>query len=176
MNDPLEAFLARKPDPSANEGLRAKLLLQTTRLLRRRRHWRRLGFLAALAACYVAGLVTMRLLPAAPQVDQPITVQPPPPSDNKKPPVPPVVVEAMKNPVQLEWQAVQNEEKRAQLYRLAAQQYAQDSDWQSALRCYGNSLNVASEQDLTISVNDDWLLMAIKDARQKEKTHVKIGG
>jgi hypothetical protein len=176
MNDPLEEFLTARPTPSAGGGLRANLLLQTTRLLRRRRRWRRLGFLAALAACYLAGLVTMRLLPAAPGADQPLADGPAPPAEGKKSPAPSAVVEVTKNPVDLERQALKDQEKRAQLYRQAGDRYTQESDWESALRCYSNSLNVASAEDLTISVNDDWLLMAIKDARQKEKTHVKIGG
>ncbi len=52
----------------------------------------------------------------------------------------------------------------------------EEIDPQSALRCYSNALDNGTEQDLAISSEDNWLLMAIKDARLKERNHAKQGG
>src|SRR5262245_41615432 len=125
MNDPVEDFLERKSTTSPPQQLREDLLRQTTCLLRRRRRWRRAGFLAALAGCYLAGLVTVRLLPAAER--EPLVVQEHPSPDQNKAPVPPVMVEARKNPVALEWEALENPEKQAELYRQAGNRYAQEN-------------------------------------------------
>src|SRR6266566_4020761 len=57
--------------PAADETWRQDLLRRTSRVLRRRRRWKRAGFVAALAACYVAGLATMRLwVPRTPGIDE----------------------------------------------------------------------------------------------------------
>ena len=176
MYDPVEDFLERKSAPSPPPQLREDLLRQTTGLLRRRRRWRRAGFLAALAACYLAGLVTMRLLPTTVGRESHVVVKEAPPPDQKKQPAPSPVVEVKKGAVALEWKALESKENQGELYRQAGNRYAQDNDWESALRCYGRSLDATSDEDLKISPDDDWLLMAIKNSRRKEKTHVKIGG
>ncbi len=63
------------------------------------------------------------------------------------------------------------------MYKQAGDRYmTEQSDPQSALRCYGNALDNGTEQDRSISTDDNWLLMAIKDARQKEKSHATKGG
>src|SRR3954464_4994719 len=67
------------------------LLLRTKGVLRRRRWYKRVGFAAALAACYLAGLATMRLAmpsppsmervaeaPSGPRPDATLAVGPPP--------------------------------------------------------------------------------------------------
>jgi hypothetical protein len=75
-----------------------------------------------------------------------------------------------------EWQAAENPDKRAILFRQAGDRYvAEGSDWESALRCYSGALNAGTEADLAISPDDNWLLMALKDARQKEKRHANVG-
>jgi hypothetical protein len=77
----------------------------------------------------------------------------------------------------LEWQAFDSVEERGTLYRQASERYLQEAnDPQSALRCIGNYLDNATEQDLAISSDDNWLLMAIKVSRQKEKKHAKQSG
>lgn len=43
---------------------------------------------------------------------------------------------------------------------------------ESASRCYRHSLDAGSDADLTISAQDDWLLMALKRARQEERRRV----
>src|SRR5262245_63607479 len=68
MNDPpvsppddVEAFLRPPPPFPGAERLRQSLLQETTRLVRRRRRLKRLALAGALAACYMAGVLTMRL-------------------------------------------------------------------------------------------------------------------
>jgi hypothetical protein len=66
-NDPVERFLdGRHPFPS-DSPLRETLLRETTRRLRRRRQLKRLGLVAAVAACYLAGLSTPRPWRVPPQ-------------------------------------------------------------------------------------------------------------
>ena len=60
------------------------------------------------------------------------------------------------------------------IYRRAADVYAtEQGDLESALRCYSRSLDAGTDEDLAISPDDHWLLMAIKDARQKEKNDAR---
>src|SRR5216117_3102855 len=68
--DAFDDLLAAEGLPAADETWRQDLLRRTSRVLRRRRRWKRAGFVAALAACYVAGLATMRLwVPPTPGID-----------------------------------------------------------------------------------------------------------
>src|SRR6516164_9419532 len=62
-----EDLLAAPPVAAADQ-LRKALWRQTTGVLRRRRWRRRVGLAAALAACYGAGLLTMKWLPGPPAV------------------------------------------------------------------------------------------------------------
>jgi hypothetical protein len=167
--DPLDGLLA--PPPSADtEALRQEVLARTTAVLRRRRRRRRLAWAGALAALVLAGLlvVGVRMRPPAPPE---VVVQPGPPAPPAERPVPPTA-----SALALEWQATDSTTRRAELYREAGDRYlAEEADPQSALRCYAGSLDSAGA-DLTISPDDNWLLMAIKDARQKENAHAKNGG
>jgi hypothetical protein len=69
-----------------------------------------------------------------------------------------------------EWQAFDSGEDRAEQYLRAGADYLmEESDPQSALRCYGQALDAGGQTSLAVRPDDDWLLMAIKDARKKEK-------
>lgn len=180
QSDPLENWLAGQPALTPSETLEQAVLRRTQSVLRRRRWLRRTGFAGALAACYVAGLSTMKYLPS-PQptttaviarADQeskpPVTL----PREDAAPSKPPST-----SPLALEWQAVDSREKRPDLYRQAGDRYLQeDNDVQSAVRCYRNMLDAAPEEAAAISVDDNWLLMALKDAKQKEKRRGKSAG
>ena len=75
------------------------------------------------------------------------------------------------------WAPVVSEENPAGLYRRVGDRYLKDEgDLQAALRCYARSLENGSEEDLTPAPEDDFLLMALKDARQKEKRHANDDG
>src|SRR5437763_12894465 len=69
--DAFDDLLSAGGLPAADETWRQDLLRQTSRVLRRRRRWKRVGFVATLAACYVAGLATMRLwVPPMPEIGE----------------------------------------------------------------------------------------------------------
>jgi hypothetical protein len=170
--DPLDRLLAPPPLPAGAADLRQDLLGRTSRVLRRRRRLRTLAWAAALAACYGAGLWTVRRLaapaprPGAPEVARQPDAPPPPPA----PAAPP-------SALAVEWRACDEGDRQATLYREAGDRYLdEENDPRSALRCYGNALDAGTEQDLAIAPSDSWLLMAIKDARQKEKRHAQTGG
>jgi hypothetical protein len=181
--------------------LRQAVLHRTTLLLRRGRRLKRFGLATGMAACYLAGILTMGLvLPVVSdtpsdrrdggslRIDQRPERQrrgdePAPsgksPADQirekeRKPPTP---VEDAPSAVALEWQAIDNPSRRAELYRRAGDLYlAGSSDVRSALRCYRGALAAGSPRDWVISTNDNWLLMVAKQERQKEMSHAKNGG
>lgn len=151
--------------PIADGRLREAVFAQTVRVLWRRRVARRLAHGAVLVACFVAGLLTAEgLRPAAPPREKVIVTVAPAPA-----PVPPAA-----EPAELERLAQRSPERRGDLYRRAGDLYASEQgDLSSALRCYSESLDAGNDKDLTISTDDHWLLMAIKDARQKEKNDAR---
>jgi hypothetical protein len=157
-HDPL-ADLLRPPTPPADgEALRQALREQTTRRVRRRGRLRLLARVAALAACYLAGLATAHLPRPAPR-----------PAERAAPraAVPP-------DAVALEWRALEGGAGRARRYREAGDRYLDQSDPESALRCYGAALD-EEDGDGAVTAGDSWLLMAIRQARQKEKDDAKKG-
>jgi hypothetical protein len=160
--DPLEELLA-PPDAANTAALRQATLARTARPLRRRRWLRRGALAAVLAACFAAGMLTTRLLsPAAPVV----IVQAPPEHKPQAPPAPPLVSVAPAP------QREPSDERPADLLLRAGDRYLnEDNDPEAALRCYSRALNAASAEDLKFSPDDNWLLMAIKSAREKEARH-----
>ncbi len=153
------------PDPPPDASLLREALLRQTRRVVRRRLWgRRLAVAAALAACYFAGIGTDHLaMEQVPQsrpapLDKPVASAPSPPT-----------------PEALEWQALDSPQPRPDAYREAGDRYiAEDTDYESALRCYRGALDSGSDKDLAVQPGDSWLLMALKDARQKEKRDEKV--
>ncbi len=161
--DPLEDLLA-PPTAASDDSFRRNVLAQTVRVLRRRRIWRGLLRAAGLVFCYGAGLLTMYVLRPAPQpAPQPAVVAPAPTAPAAAP-----------SALAQEWDAVDNPDRADKLYRAAGDRYlAQESDPRAAVRCYGNALSARPAADLTIEPGDSWLLMAIKDARQRERRDAK---
>jgi hypothetical protein len=169
--DPLDGML-RPPSSPENEMLRLSIYGQTRRVLYRRRRVRQFAYAAALLVSFAAGAGVMRLAmsgergrvssPSEQELGALTQPRSPVPDDT---------------PLKREWIAFDSTEHRGELYRQAGDRYMTDeNDLQSALRCYSNALDNGTEQDLTISNDDNWLLMAIKDARQKERTYAKQGG
>jgi hypothetical protein len=158
-HDPL-AELLRPPVPLADgEALRQALRDQTTRRVRRRGRLRLFARVTALAGCFLAGLATAHLPRPAPPGIEPAPRQAALPADA----------------VALEWRALEAGEDRAQRYREAGDRYLEESDPENALRCYSAALDEA-ETERAITASDSWLLMAIKQARQKEKADAKKDG
>jgi hypothetical protein len=183
--DAVEQFLETRFSPADDPRARQGILLQTTRVLRRRRRMKQLSFLAALAACYAAGLGTMRLWMTAPASPTPATVVERTAEQTPEAPVPaprPGALPLEKDPdvpaVVIERVAFASDEQRARLLFLrAGNRYLEnDGDMEAALRCYTQALASAKDEDLTISAEDNWFLMALKKARLEEKNHAKNGG
>lgn len=178
--DPIDAFLSLNVSAADAANLKQDLLLKTTKALRRRRHWQQLGLAAALAACFSAGILSGnwdRMFKALPD-NQPIAQPVPPPEQGiprsipALPPAAKVVPRAEVPALVMEWQALDSGGQRTELFRQAGDRYLEnDGDVESALRCYRSTMETATEEDLTISPDDNWLLMALKEARQKEKSH-----
>jgi hypothetical protein len=162
--DPLEALLAPPVAPGGDAGLREAVFRRTAEVLRRRRRLRALARGGALAACYLAGLLATHGLEHRPPAAPTESLTRPPQAG--APVVPPAAVSALA----AEWQAFDSPDRGAELYRRAGDRYlTEEADPLAAVRCYGNALNSGTAQDLAFDANDSWLLMAIKDARQKEK-------
>ncbi len=175
--DPVEGML-RPPTPTDNEALRQEVYTRTRLLLHRRRHWLQLAYAAALLVSFAVGAGTVRMMPqpSRPELGERVGVSPPvaPRKQGADAPRSPAPDESA---LAAEYLAFDSEKQRGELYRQAGDRYmTEQSDPQSALRCYVNALDNATEQELTISTNDNWLLMVIKDARQKENNHAKQGG
>jgi hypothetical protein len=68
-------------------------------------------------------------------------------------------------------------DERVALLRQAGDRYLhEDNDPEAALRCYTRALDAAPEEARKFSPDDNWLLMAIKNARDKETPHANKGG
>jgi len=165
--DDLEALLTPSASPAA-AGLREQLQQRTAGTIRRRL-WRRRGRLViALAACYLAGMVTIDFLRSRPESIKVGVLHVVPQRV--------VVILPVEAPRAVELRAEQAERpEQAQVYFTAGKRYATEAgDWDSALRCYRNALDADPKQAEHIDPdNDDWLAMALKLDRQKEKENAK---
>jgi hypothetical protein len=157
--DPLEELLA-PPGPVDTAALRRSLLGETTRRLRPSRWPRRIVLAAALAACYVAGVLTQRWLEAATPV--PRTTESGPPE--VRPDIPPAPVAVAQDPVK----PASDRDRAAQLRHEGDRFLNEENNPEAALHSYAESLNTAAPEDTRFSPDDNWLLMAIKSAREKE--------
>lgn len=170
--DPWAGQLGKVPASGQTEEFRQALLLRTMRLVRRKVWVRRAAIVSALAACYVAGLLTMHwVAPRPSQMETQVTSAP---SDEKKVDSVPKI-EGLQPPAEAsaeileQWGPLVDLDKRAALYRRAGDRYYADhSDLQGALRCYRLALDAGSQTDLQIAADDNWLLIALKEARNKE--------
>src|SRR5262249_33657123 len=140
-------------NPSTHE----RVLGRTLDVIRRRRQLRRAGWIAALAACFGAGMLTALSLRATSEpviVTMQRDVVPPSPEPNKQEVIP------IQTP-------------RAELLRQVGDHLLTRDDPLAALSCYTRSLDDSRGDELTVSTDDSWLLLAIKDARMKEKRDAK---
>ena len=168
--DPCED-LGRIGPPPPTDRLRAGLWRQLQRRFRRRRWWRRAAVAAALAACYAAGFGTARLATEPTPTPGTAVIAAKKTMPDKETAPPAVFASAQA----LEWQALDSPEQRPEAYREAGDRYvAEEGDYRSAVRCYREALDAGSDRDLTIAPEDNWLLMALKDARQKEKRYANL--
>ncbi|HYV36461.1 MAG TPA: hypothetical protein VE988_12190 [Gemmataceae bacterium] len=174
MPDPLDDFLDRSFSCDPPEGLQIALRQKTTRMLTRQRWLRRLALAGAAAACYVAGLATMWLIPPRTTIIQ-----------SEPPPNPPVVIveKQIEQPLVVdvnqpekaivyEWKAHDEPNNRAANFFKAGDLYlVQENDAEGALRCYRQALDAGGLQALELTPDDTWLVSALKNARLKERIH-----
>src|SRR5437763_766092 len=122
--DPISAFLNKSCDET-NEKLRLLIQQKTLAVMRRRRWLRQTSWLAGLAACYAAGILTMSIWPrpeqnlqvaTAPEQNSDPQANPAPaPSDSKHP----IQAPSLETALAMEWKALDSPEKRPDLFRLA---------------------------------------------------------
>jgi tetratricopeptide (TPR) repeat protein len=174
MNDPVDQFLTTDFSAASTPGLRQAVFAQTARVLRRRRVGRRLAALGALAACFLAGMATMLAWQTHESPRELAQLVPPNENHAAKQPDKPVALstkhEEAPSLVELEWRAFDSRDNRAALFFDVAQRYLEEQkDYEAALRCYRQALDAAPREVLAIRPDDNWLVMALKEARQKEK-------
>ncbi len=171
-SDPLADLLARPELGERDMALRGDVLARTMPVLRRRRVARRFGVVLACVGCYLAGAVNMQLWDAAGTAEEPRIAHT---SAQSRP--------ELKSPGSLEdsshvgtWQARQAAQLSEQsdytfqeLREAGRDAWRQTRDLETAIRLYAKALEVATPEELAISVDsDDWILMSLKEARSKE--------
>jgi hypothetical protein len=161
--DDLERLLGPRASASSPE-LRNQLREQTSRRVARRSRARRTAAAAALAACYAAGCATVWL--AQPAAPAPASAAGNAPAMNAAPA--PASPELPLSPRQLELAAEQADgAESARLFVEAGRRYGRDwNDWQSALRCYRNYLDLTPDTPAIEPNSDDWLLAKLKTDRR----------
>jgi hypothetical protein len=166
-----DAALGAGCGSAADDRLREAVLAQTVGVIRFRRRLRRCALAAAMAGCYLAGVASVAMWTSEPNARQQaasqqlITDRRPvvaPPSA----PVTPVKAERRAAPVRL---------SRFEVLRLAADRsLLEQGDVQAAVHNYKLALDLATAEQRAIApAQDTWLLMALKDARAKEKHYAQ---
>jgi hypothetical protein len=165
--DPCEKLEHICPPPQ-DERLRHAVWGRVQGRLRRRLWLKHAAVAAALAACYVVGFGTARLGTEPSLPVQTVGVKNAGQAAGADVPS----VSSLPSPLAQEWQALDSPEPRPDLALQAGDRYAaEEGDYQSALRCYRGALDAGSDKDRAINPKDSWLLMVLKDARQKERRH-----
>jgi hypothetical protein len=169
MADDLDELLGPKP-AGDDAAVREAVLRQTARVIRLRPWARRAKLLAAAALLVAAGGVAGWFSkptpgPVTEYVVLPVGVALPPAEPTPPPTAEYVTVE------QIELQAEQAADRAtaAALYRQAGDRYLADrNDSPPAARCYRLFLMRAGPDALTVSAEDSWLLIALKQDQRRE--------
>lgn len=151
------------PAPPFDEELRRRILDRTTRQVERRRWMIRLRSLAALAACFAAGALTMKLGEAGRPVERPSDL-------SAEGSLPVLSLD--------EWRDLLARERPAELHRRSGDHHLDETgNLAQAVRSYVLALDAGSDEELAISTErDSWLLMALKESRRTEERHGKKNG
>jgi cytochrome c-type biogenesis protein CcmH/NrfG len=172
-HDPLDGTLGAIDQASVDaDAIRAAVLGRTIGVIRRRRRFKRCIVVAGLLVCYLAGIATMggwqarvpREPPAAAtraSPDQPPQHRHAPPRPAPKPAVSTAPQIAAATPTPFE------------SWRNIGDYYLQRSgDISTAVASYSQAIDLATVKERAISPGqDNWLMMALKDARAKEQRH-----
>jgi hypothetical protein len=177
-DDPLKDLLdpAAVPHASDNERpvVRESVLTQTTSVIRFRRRMRRVGAIAALAGCYLAGVLTMSVWrsanqhPAAPGSAGGFATRIEPKAESgdgqwapARPLIRPEDDGVIPGPRQAQ---VVKFSPYDRLRRAGDRQLEDENDIAAAARTYRRALTVASPAEMNIFPDQDtWLLMAMKN-------------
>jgi hypothetical protein len=157
--------------PSSSAALRESVLAQTTGVLRTRRRMKRLGIAAALAGCYLAGMLTMSLLhvPGLTTLGSAggLTARVEPRSENGKGesmPLRPLVRPEDDGVVPGAPAVAAKLSRYDRLRRAGDRQLDDENDIAAAARTYRRALQLASPAQRNIAPGQDtWLLMAMKN-------------
>src|SRR5262245_2693365 len=154
MHDPIDLL---QPAPAALDSeLKRRVFDASVGELRTQRRRQRQRSVVALVFALAAGLMLFTLIPSAPQGKRARAER-----DDRP-------VRKFTSAVAIEWQALDRPEESKQLYLLAGDRYLKEDDHAGAIRSYGSALDAGTSEELEVSADDDWLLMAIKLARKKE--------
>ena len=170
-NDPLAAaFDASAQQPSADDQLRAAVFAKTVGVLRGRRRMKRCAIAAGLLGCYVAGIMTMGILRTGGEPEHPVAPGPTMTAETQPPAPRPRHVSVHPEKQQV---AVKKSSGFESWRRIGDHYLRESGDISLAIAGYCEAINLASDEERRISPGqDNWLLMALKDARSKEKRHV----
>ena len=182
-NDPLGRLLTVGDAPES-ASTRRRVLSATLSVVRRRRLARRVGLVTALAAVYVAGIAThLAWVGRSGASDVPLVRQGPaheeptgkPPGGQARPlPVRPESPTTSEHPVPSAKERKDRAVASADFDRIrtVGDRYLhQRHDLAGALHFYARALDRASQdqQAISISADDSWLLMALKQARIEQE-------
>lgn len=149
--------------PAATPGFHDALFARTAGVLRSRARRRRLAGLGAVILAYVAGAATVHLLSNRIRAGGPAP----------RPASPLEIVRAADDtPDDLVREALATPgTARAALFERAGDRFlAERGDIESALACYRRSLDAQpSDGGIAVDPGDNWLLIALKQARRQEK-------
>ena len=183
-NDDLADVLDPKPG-ALSSTFRDALLRQTESRLTRYR-WQRRGVRwGAVAGVFVAGGLTGWLVRPLPppecvtviqretvEVPVPVVVPVPIPAESRSSETP-EVAKAVSGP-DLELQAEQADGAASwSLYKSAGDVFLRDQDYANAARCYRLFLIRSGDAALSLTPDDSWLLMFLKNAAYQEKSYVQ---
>jgi len=163
--DPLDNMLG--PHHPTAPALEARLRRATSDVVRRRRYLRRAGQVVAGLVAVAAGVLAVWLVVRQPRREESVQVPAPapPPARAPEPVAPPTALA-------LEWQAFDSKDERPAQYFRAGDQYLEaEGDYAAALRCYTQALASCTADDLEFAENDNWLVLALKEARRREMRH-----
>ena len=171
LDDPLDASLGVIGGQPAADQLRAAVLAQTIGVMRRRRRLKRCALAGCLLGCYLAGIGTVGTWrPGGKEEPRVAAEQVMTPESQRRKPLPPL----SPRPADLDKSHVVVAKLTPfESWRRIGDHYLRESgDISLAVAGYSQALDLASDEERAIAPGqDNWLLMALKDARVKERKH-----
>jgi hypothetical protein len=167
---PVDALRVASP----GEGVRDAIFLRTTRSLRKRVRCRRAAKALVVVVAFAAGVGTMRLLDLPQPARSEMAREKPAAAAGK--PLPSLSDEVLVDAEQFAvFVSTIPRDRRSIVFKEAGDRLLNDyGDVEGALHCYRAMLVQEPETDGNEACKDDtWLLLALKQAHEEEKTHAK---